>query len=233
MSQPPAVISRPEMRSRIIATAVRLLSEQGSAALTTRGVAAAAGVQAPTIYRLFGDKEGLLDAVAEHQFAGYVTGKTRAGDTDDPVADLRAGWDEHIRFGLDNPALYALLVDPERGARSPAAAAGRDVLRARVHRVAAAGRLRVPERRAAELIRAAGVGAVLSLLSVPAGERDPHLADAMYEAVTGFALTDAAGPDTDRAASAAIALRAVAGDLAELSAAERTLLTEWLDRVSG
>ena len=36
-----------------------------------------------------------------------------------------------------------------------------------MHRVAAAGRLRVSERRAAELIRAAGTGAVLTLLSMP------------------------------------------------------------------
>lgn len=27
----------------------------------------------------------------------------------DPVADLRAGWDLHVGFGLCNPALYSLM----------------------------------------------------------------------------------------------------------------------------
>ena len=72
----------------------------------------AAGVQAPTIYRLFGDKDGLLDALAEHVFSAYVAGKAPSATTDDPVADLRAGWDTHIGFGLANPELFALLTDP-------------------------------------------------------------------------------------------------------------------------
>ena len=43
--------------------------------MTTRGVAEAAGVQAPAIYRFFGDKDGLLEAVAEHVMATYVSAK--------------------------------------------------------------------------------------------------------------------------------------------------------------
>ncbi|MGC4948582.1 TetR family transcriptional regulator, partial [Streptomyces sp. DT224] len=40
-------------RRRIIAAATRLLAEKGREAVSTRAVGAAAGVQAPTIYRLF------------------------------------------------------------------------------------------------------------------------------------------------------------------------------------
>src|ERR1700677_3669653 len=50
-------------RENLVEVAARLLREQGAAAVTTRAVALAAGVQAPAIYRLFGDKDGLLDAV--------------------------------------------------------------------------------------------------------------------------------------------------------------------------
>jgi AcrR family transcriptional regulator len=46
------------------ALAVLLGLVAGRRAVTTRAVAAGAGVQAPTIYRLFGDKDGLLDALA-------------------------------------------------------------------------------------------------------------------------------------------------------------------------
>ena len=223
---------RLETRSRIVEAAARLLQDQGPAAVTTRSVAQAAGVQAPAIYRLFGDKDGLLDAVAEHEFARYVTGKTAAEETDDPVADLRAAWDRHVRFGLAHPALFALLTDPERAARSPVAAAGLEVLRARVRRIAAAGRLRVPEQRAVDLIHAAGTGAVLTLLATTVQDRDPALADSLYDAVMGAVLGEAPPTTTDHALTAAVALRAAVPELAMLSPGERTLLGEWLDRMT-
>ena len=62
-------------RQRIIEAAADLLAHEGREALTTRAVAAAAGVQPPTIYRLFGDKDGLLDAVIEHGYATFLAAK--------------------------------------------------------------------------------------------------------------------------------------------------------------
>ncbi|WP_436758271.1 TetR/AcrR family transcriptional regulator [Streptosporangium sp. V21-05] len=227
----PDSAGRHRTRANIVECAARLLREQGASAVTTRAVAQAAGMQAPTIYRFFEDKDALLDAVAEHVFATYVAGKSFAEDSGDPVADLRAGWDTHIGFGLANAALFGLLVAPGRGARSPAAAAGLEVLRGRVHRVAATGRLRVPERRAVELIHAAGTGAVLTLLATPPEHRDLDLADAMYEAVTRSILTDVPTLPADSAAAAAVAFRAVTPKLTVLTGAERALLSEWLDRV--
>src|SRR5690349_9846397 len=109
-----------DARESIVGAAALILREQGAGAVTTRAVAQAAGVQAPTIYRLFGDKDGLIDAVAEHVMATYVAAKTDPG-TDDPVADLRAGWRTHVEFGLANAGLYTLLLTP--GRHSPATAA--------------------------------------------------------------------------------------------------------------
>jgi AcrR family transcriptional regulator len=220
------VVERQKTRASIVEVAAQLLREHGAQAVTTRAVAQAAGMQAPTIYRFFEDKDALLDAVTEHVFATYVAGKALVEEGADPLADLRAGWDTHIGFGLANAALFGLLIDPGRGARSPANAAGLEVLRARVHRVAAIGRLRVTERRAVELIHAAGTGAVLTLLSTPPEDRDLDLADAMYEAVMRSILTDAPALPADSTA----AFRAVALDLPMLTAAERALLSEWLAR---
>lgn len=92
--------------------AARVLREQGSSGLTTRGVAEAANVQAPTIYRLFGDKDGLIDAVAEHVMATHVHAKATAVDDSDAIDVLRSSWQMHIDFGLTNPDLYRLLSRP-------------------------------------------------------------------------------------------------------------------------
>lgn len=227
-------MSRSDTRQKIVDVAARLLREDGPSAVTTRGVAEGAGVQAPTIYRLFGDKDGLIEAVAEQVMATYVAAKAEmvaaasAGDID-PLDDLRAGWEMQIDFGVANPTLAVLLSDPERAVRSAAAASGRRVLESRVHRVALSGRLRVSEQRAVDLIHAAGTGAVLTLLSAPP-ERRPGLADDLFTAVLGRILADA--PDARGGADLAplVAVRAVSPRLTVLSDAERRLLSEWLDR---
>ncbi|GAA4667695.1 TetR/AcrR family transcriptional regulator [Frondihabitans cladoniiphilus] len=225
-----------EPRARIVDAAARLLQEQGPSAVTTRGVAHAAGVQAPAIYRLFGDKDGLLEAVAEHVMSTFVSTKAavvEAAEAEgvDPVADLRAGWQGQVEFGLGNPTLFRLLSDPTRVSGSPAARLGKRVLEARIHRVAVAGRLRVAENRAVALFQTAGVGVITTLLATPPDERDPGLADAVLNGVLAQMLTDApAAPDAGPRA-AAVALRAVAPTLDALTTAEQQLLSDWLDRV--
>lgn len=226
---------RDDTRATIVDVAAQLLREQGPTAVTTRGVAERAGVQAPTIYRLFGDKDGLLEAVAEHVMATYVSAKAaiveaESADDVDPLDDLRAGWQMQIDFGVANPTLFGLLSDPGRGLRSAAAQSGKHVLESRVHRVAVTGRLRVSEQRAVDLIHAAGTGTVLTILSTPPEHRDPGLAEGMYEAVLQQILTDAPERAESGSMATTVAFRAIAPRLDMLSDAERQLLSEWLDR---
>jgi AcrR family transcriptional regulator len=227
---------RSATRSKIIEAAASLLREHGPGAVTTRRVAEQAGVQPPAIYRLFGDKDGLLEAVAEHVMAAFASAKAAvveaaSADNVDPLEDLRAGWQAQIEFGVANPAVFRLLSDPSRMALSPAARSGKRLLEARVHRVAAAGRLRVSEPRAVNMIQAAGIGVIQTLLATPPEHRDPDLANAMYDAVLAQILTDAAKTPAGGPLATAVTFRAIAPDLAMLSNAERQLLDDWLARV--
>lgn len=222
-------------RERILAATAELLAEGGREAVSTRTVGAAADVKAPTIYRLFGDMRGLLDAVAADGFAAYLAGKTGLEPTGDPVDDLRAGWDLHIGFGLASPALYLLMYGERRPGAPlpPAAVAGFEILAGRIRRIAEAGRLRVGEERAAQLVHAAGNGTTLSLINLPASRRDPELSALAREAVIAAISTDTpvladAGP-----VGAAVALRAVLPRTAALTGGEQNLLREWLDRITG
>jgi AcrR family transcriptional regulator len=237
MAERNLVSSRDRTRAQLVEVAAKLLATEGPEAVTTRSVALAAGVQAPTIYRLFGDKNGLLQAVAEHGFASYMARKHPIEADDDPVENLRAGWELHIGFGLANPELFRLMHTVLGTPRGQAAAAtGAAVLQARVHRAAEAGRLRVTERRAVELIRAAGTGVVFTLIDQPEDERDGGLAATAWESVCAAILvdggTDLAGGPAGLAA-AAVTLRAGLSDVIALSATERALLGDWLDRIAG
>jgi AcrR family transcriptional regulator len=224
-------------RVAVLDAAARLLRDHGIDSVTTRRVAEAAGTQPPTIYRFFGDKNGLLEAVADHVMASYVAAKSqRAADESlaggDPLDDLRASYRLHVEFGLANPELFTLMVDPRR---PPSAAdeTGRGVLRARVRRLAVAGALRVSEQRAVAMISAAGNGAILCALG--SSDRDAGLAlgDAMLDAVLGAILTTAVPAAGGELLSNAVSLAAIAPHLPELTDAERQLMGEWLSRSIG
>ena len=226
-------------RERIVRAAAGLLAEGGREAVSTRAVAAAAGVQTPTIYRLFGDMRGLLDEVASFGFAAYLRDKTSQELAEDPVEDLRRGWDMHVAFGLANPATYALMYgDPTPGAEPTAAAEAGQILRGLVARVAEAGRLRVGVERAAQMIQSAGVGVVLSLIVVEEGDRDPALSEATREAILA-AVTTGAAPETETGQAGydpvpirAVALKAVLPEApAGFMPSESALLSDWLDRL--
>jgi AcrR family transcriptional regulator len=219
-------------RHRIVAAALRLLEHGGPDVVSTRAVSTAAGVQAPTIYRLFGDKQGLLDAVAAEGFASYLATKTATEPTDDPVQDLRDGWDLHVGLGLAHPALYALMYGGARPSPSPAATAAVDVLAAHISRIAESGRLRVPEERAVGLVRAVGEGTTLTLIATPEEQRDPQLATTAREAVIAAIATDAPALPDPGPVPAAAALRAALPDVDALSQAEIGVLREWLDRIT-
>lgn len=223
-----------DQRTTILDAAALLLREHGIEALTTRRVALAAGTQPPAIYRLFGDKDGLLEATAAHVVARYVDEKSQkaaqeSASAGDPVEDLRASYRLHVEFGLANPELFTLMIDPTR-TLTAADTEGRAVLRARVHRLADAGLLRVSEQRAVAMISAAGNGAVLCTLGADPAETDSALGDAMFEAVLGAILTTAPIAAPDELLQKTVALAAIAPRLPDLTGSERQLLTDWLQR---
>jgi AcrR family transcriptional regulator len=227
-----ATAGREEIRRRVIDAAIGLLDREGRDAVTTRAVAAAAGLQPPAIYRLFGDKDGLLDAVAEYGFAKFLAAKHVDPAPRDPVEDLKAGWDLAVEFGLANPALFTLMYSGPSRNTSAAFQAGMEILMGRVRRLAAGGWLRVDEDLAAMIIHATARGAVLTWLSWPEERRDPALLaalrEAMLAAVTNREPTvQEAGPT-----GAARTLRAVLPEQTILSDAEQQLLREWLDRLA-
>jgi AcrR family transcriptional regulator len=224
-------------RERMIRATVELLASGGPDAVSTRAVCAAADVQTPTIYRHFGDMQGLLDAAVSRSFENYLEVKRRRSREPDPVNDLRRGWDLHVEFGLTNPGVYALLYGEPRPDNRPAAVQeGEAILRGLIERIAAAGRLRVDVDRAVQMIHSACRGVTLNLISTPVAERDQGVSTAMREAILS-ALTTDASPSEDGAddlrARRAVALKAVLGESPVLTRAETALLSDWLDRLSG
>jgi AcrR family transcriptional regulator len=224
-------------RKRILKAALTLLTKQGRDAVTTRNVAEAAKVQPPVLYRIFGDKTGLLDAVAAYGFEAYIAKKYRPAAGDDPVESLRTGWATHVEFGLANPELYLLMyANPQPGAESPAARHSFEMLGELMQSVAAAGRLRVSVTRAYALYYAAAVGIVMYLLASVPEHRDLSLSNIARDHALSGITTRASAVTNPTLAVTANRLRALLKQPGEgtsvLTDAERLLLSEWLLRLT-
>ncbi|MEU6609087.1 TetR/AcrR family transcriptional regulator [Streptomyces shenzhenensis] len=226
-------------RERILKAATTLLAEGGREAVSTRAVSAAAGVQAQTIYRHFGDMQGLLDEVARQGYASYLAAKQADGQDGDPVDQLSRGWDMHVAFGLANPALYRLLyTEPRPGQQFAVTGEAHQVLRRIVERVAKAGRLRTSVETAATMVHSAGMGVTLTLIAAQDGDQltaYEGLADTVRDAILAAVLAPAGGPEPGArpAPVHAIALKSLMRDgVRSLTPGERALLGELLDRIA-
>lgn len=220
-------------RDRILeATAELLLAASSADDVSIRDVCAAAGVKPPTVYHHFGDKRGLLDAVVADGFRRYAAAATAPSPTDDPVAVLVQGWNEHVEFGVTHPAFYALMFGSGKpGLQSPVAHELEGLLRAKLERIARAGRLRVSIDQALESVRAACIGNTLAVIErrLPAdGALTTSLRDAVLAAITE---EDARPGHPSSAQAAALGATIEATPDLPITPAERALLEELLQRL--
>ncbi|MCV7348572.1 TetR/AcrR family transcriptional regulator [Mycobacterium parmense] len=225
-----------ETAEKVLEAAADLLRSNGIEAVSTRAVAAAAGVQPPAIYRQFGDKQGLLDAVTGFVLQNYLQDKRQAAVTDDPVQDYRDIWDLHVDFGLEHPDCYILAyVQPRPGSMPPPGRESLEILHRLISRIGDHGLLRMSVKRAVQFAHAAAMGFVLSQIRVPPGERDPQLSEVMRESsIAAMVIDGSRQPAPSDLPGRAVALREalVADANGELTPNEKALMAEWLDRLA-
>ncbi len=122
--------------------------------------------------------------------------------------------------------------DPRPGFPSPVTQKVLQRLGETIHQIALAGRLRVTEKQAVELVYAASTGAILALLAMPEEHRDLRLARHAREAVIAAITNDASTSTKPGAEVAAITLKAALSEVKSLTDGERLFLTELLDRIA-
>jgi hypothetical protein len=92
--------------------------------------------------------------------------------------------------------------------------------------------MRVPDDRAAALVHAAGSGTTLTLIATPEDRRNPELSPTAREALIRAITTDAPVAPVPGPAAAAVTLRSLLPQTDALTASERGLMREWLDRIA-
>jgi AcrR family transcriptional regulator len=224
-------------RDRLLLAATQLLDEAAGGPVSTREITERAGVRAPTLYHHFGSKQALLDAVVSHGFKEFLRSRRARGDSDDPLEDVRAGWDSHVSFGLEFPGAYAHIY----GNVKPGVPCGvtedvRAHLLEALQPAAIQGRLRVAPAEAATRILAACSGVTLTLIQQSAAERDLGLSEGMRESVLASISHVSKGMAALHTPGARQAVEAVAAAIdgagSRLTIGERTLMRELLARLA-
>jgi AcrR family transcriptional regulator len=96
-------------RAREIASAARdLLEQEGPDGLSMRKVAGRLGIQAPSLYKHFPDKQALESAVISTVFEEQAETFERALKTDDPLAALAAVYRSYARH---HPHVFRLMTE--------------------------------------------------------------------------------------------------------------------------
>lgn len=104
------------LRPALIAAALEVLGERGIAGVTLRETARRVGVTHAAPYRHFADKAALLVAVSERGFNELYEQVTAvyAAAGDNPRDKLTAMARAYIRFAMERPALYRLMIGRRR-----------------------------------------------------------------------------------------------------------------------
>ena len=101
-----------KLRDEILEATERLLVQLGDeTAVSIRAVADAVGCTPPAIYLHFSDKDELIHAVCNRRFEEFDRALETAGArSNDPLESLRLRGEAYIRFGLDHPEHYKVLM---------------------------------------------------------------------------------------------------------------------------
>jgi AcrR family transcriptional regulator len=108
------VMNEVTTKDRITAAATYLLTEHGAAGVSMRKVAAAVGITPMAIYQYFGDRETLLNAIADAAFAELVRRWESADRPAAADARLREMLVDHVDFALGQPRLYDYMFTERR-----------------------------------------------------------------------------------------------------------------------
>jgi AcrR family transcriptional regulator len=172
------------MRSRFIDATTGLLREFGPSGISIRSICSAVGVKPPTLYHYFGDLETLRLSVVDAVISNYFSKRRAAPGSLGPYAWLRTNWDNFVAFSIDEPFLYALIVQQHFSGPLPGSVIeSRDELIKDFRELSRVYPLRYSPELGAEMFLASLLGTVAMLVASQHAGLPPvtHLSDVMRE----------------------------------------------------
>lgn len=104
---------------RLLNVARQLLEEGGPRAVTVQGIAARAGVSAPSLYKHFDGRDDLIRALQAEGWEAFRRGLAPSLEARSALARLRRCGQRYVEFGLARPHVYRLLFLSDEAALAP------------------------------------------------------------------------------------------------------------------
>ena len=183
--------------AEILKATQALLLETGIEGVSIRRVSERCGYSAPTIYHHFGDKRGLIDALLEERFRVIHELMAAIPSDGDPAGHLRKMAQAFVRFAVENPSHYQLLMAPGLAnvEAVPSAEAARALAKSALEKLAAQGTLATSDIDAAFQVLWAVLHGVISLyLTEPEREVSAQLDELAFDVIEHGLLRRHAGP---------------------------------------
>lgn len=189
---------REEVRRRILDAARDLFATEGYDRVTMRRIAEAIEYSPTTIYHHFEDKDDLVNALCEVDFARLLAVFERQAPPADPVEWIRQLGLSYAAFGLQNPNHYRFMFMTRAKFEKIPEPSGSGkksfgVLRAAVEKAIATGRFRPGDPQTVAQVLWANVHGTVALLITlepkhwPQGVAAPDLVDQVIEnGIRGF-----------------------------------------------
>ncbi len=159
---------RSEIRRKILDAARELFAAEGYERVTMRALADAIEYSPTTIYHHFEDKDDLVKALCEEDFARLLGALSTAPAPDDPVQEIRQLGRAYAAFGLEWPNHYRFMfMTPAKHHELEPDSPGRQsfgLLRSAVERAVAAGRFRPVDPALAAQVLWSSLHGVVSLI---------------------------------------------------------------------
>ena len=95
----------------ILETALEMLESEGETALSMRSLADKLGLNAPSLYRHYADKEALEIAIVTYGNTLMQTELEQATDRKTPALAVQAASSAYLEFARTHPRLYVLMMD--------------------------------------------------------------------------------------------------------------------------
>ncbi|AKV02063.1 Transcriptional regulator, TetR family [Labilithrix luteola] len=106
-----AAFHHPQLAEEVLAAARTALEREGARGLSLRAVAKQAGVYPTAVSHRFGDREGLLAALAKEGFE-VLNAELENAKTPKPREGVRAMLKAYLRFAESRPRLFAVMFSP-------------------------------------------------------------------------------------------------------------------------
>lgn len=204
-----------QTRLELLAAAERLIAERGLDGLSVRAAAEAASTSTRAVYALFGSKEQLVQALAQHAFELLMEAVAAVPQSGAPGDDLvRASVFGFRRFALEHPQLFHLFFTTQM--QRPRLSAETDATRVAalaqliqlVERAKAAGLLGTHSVQQVTLlwdVMCVGLAAREFCWLIPSGQSEQVWTDALRALLAGLGATRATVPQSDLATTPAAA----------------------------